>query len=456
MATTRFDFTEGSIPKKMLLFSAPLLLSNALQTSYQFIDSLWVGNLLGSQALAALSISGPLIFTMLSFILGVNGATMTVLSQKKGADDWEGLKESLNSFVFVLALLAIVFGAIGLIFAPQFLHLMGAPQAILPLATLYIRINFTGILFLFGYNFISSVLRALGDSRTPIQFVAVAVVLNTIINPLLIKEGGLGISGAALSTVISQGVAFFYGLIYSIKRANVPFSMPRIPSLSQIKLISKLGLPSGLQMMAISAGSAAITSVAARFGSSVLAGFGASQRINNLIMMPIQTLGTASQSMAGQNIGSKSWKRVGHIAKTGLIFVLSISLAIGCLTFFFSHDIIRWFTSDPKALKFGSIYLKGIAFFYLFLGINFVLNAIMRAAGAMFQVLILNLISFWILRVPLTNLTAHLWGSNGIAIGIGLSFVLSSGFSIGYYLKGRWREIDLFNDASKRIKDNRH
>ncbi len=255
---------------------------------------------------------------------------------------------------------------------------------------------------------------------------------------------GLGITGAALSTVIAQGVAFFYGLVHSIKIAKVPFSKPRVPSFAQIKLITKLGIPAGLQMMAISAGSAAITSVAAGFGSNVLAGFGASQRINNLIMIPITTLGTASQSMAGQNIGSKSWTRVSQIAKTGLLFGLTISFLIGCLTFLFSSQLIHWFTSDPSALQFGSIYLKGIAFFYVFLGINFVLNGIIRASGAMFQVLALNLISFWILRVPLTNWTAHLWGVSGIAIGIGMSFFVSSGFSIGYYLKGGWRKIDLF------------
>ncbi|WP_254901164.1 MATE family efflux transporter [Tuberibacillus sp. Marseille-P3662] len=443
--TQQFDFTHGNVGKKMAMFAVPILLTNILQTSYQFIDSLWVGNLLGTEALGALSMASPVIFTVLSFIIGVNSSTLTVLSQKKGESDDQGLKDALNSFVFVLAILAVSFGVLGIVFAEGLLRLLQTPESVLPMAAVYLRINFCGILFLFGYNFINTILRALGDSRTPIRFVFLAVLLNAILDPLFIHVFSWGIQGAACATVLAQGSAFVYGLIHSIIKADVPFSVPRLPGRQYFTVIFKLGTPAGLQMMAISAGSAAITSVAALYGTHVLAGFGASQRINNLIMIPATTLGTAVTSMAGQNIGAGEWGRVNAITKNGLIAIVSVMLGIGALVFIFSEQLISWFVGHDETVAFGSQYLKAVAFFYPFLGINFVLNGAVRASGAMFQVLVLNLISFWLLRYPLTYLFAKWMGSEGIAFGIAASFIISSFFAIGYYVKGGWRSIQIFS-----------
>src|SRR5690625_1101515 len=188
----QLDFTEGKIIRHMVLFSWPMFLSNLLQSSYQLIDSLWVGNLLGASALGAISVSSIVIFTVLSFIIGVNQATLTILSQRRGARDEEGLKSSLNAFVFVLGLLSLFLGLLGFLFSGSILRFMGTPETILPLAKSYLQINFIGIVLLFGYNFIGTVLRALGDSRTPIRFIFMAVVLNTVLDPLFIYVFQLG------------------------------------------------------------------------------------------------------------------------------------------------------------------------------------------------------------------------------------------------------------------------
>lgn len=443
-----YDFTQGSIPKKMVYFSVPIFLSNLLQASYQFIDSLWVGNLLGSTALAAIAISGPIIFTVLSFIIGINNATLTVLSQYKGANDQKGLEESLNAFVVVLGCLAIVFGILGYFISGDLLSILGAPKSIFNQAARYLQINFIGIIFLFGYNFINTILRALGNSKTPVRFVMLAVVLNAMLDPLFIRVVGLGIKGAAFATIISQGVAFLYGLWYSIKKANVPFKKPTLPKRKYFGMLFKLGVPSGFQMMSISAGTAAITSVVAHFGGHVLAGYGAASRITNLIMLPATTLGSTVNSMFGQNIGANKWGRVKTIALSGLVLIIVVSLSIGGLVFLFSSQLIHLFVNDQSTIHFGSIYLKIIAFFYIFLGINFILNNVVRAAGAMFQALALNIVSFWILRFPLTYLMSHWIGPEGIAVGMGISFVVSSIVATLYYWKGRWRDIRLIEKDS--------
>ncbi|WHX50120.1 MATE family efflux transporter [Paenibacillus woosongensis] len=438
------DFTKGNIWRQLVTFSAPLLLTNLLQVSYQFIDSLWVGNLLGTNALGAVAISSTVLFTILSFIIGINNAALTILSQIKGKQDESGLKSYVNAFSVILGIIAIVLGVIGFVFSEKILLLLGTPSEMVPLALTYLQINFLGILFLFGYNFISTVYRALGNSQTPLWFVMMAVVLNAVLDPLFIYVFQWGIQGAAYATVIAQGAAFFYGLVLSLRRKFIPFSMPRWPKKAEVTLILTQGIPSGLQMMAISAGSAAIMSVVASFGKDTLAGFGAAQRLDSLIMLPAQALGVAVTSMTGQNIAVKQWQRVRKITGYAILLNLAIMLLISSIIFILAKPGIAMFISEPGAVSFGASYVQMIAFFYPFLGLNFIFNGVVRASGAMLQVLVLNIISFWILRYPLTYVFAALLGEKGIALGFSLSFIMSSVISYAYYRFGRWRTKNLF------------
>lgn len=437
------DFTSGSIMKQIWVFSLPIMFTNLLQISYQFIDSLWVGNLLGANALGAIAVSSTVIFTILSFIIGINNATLTILSQQKGKQNETGLINYLNAFVVVLTALSALLGVAGYFLSEQILIWMATPEAMIPGATKYLQINFIGILFLFGYNFISTVLRALGDSKTPIRYVMIAVIINAILDPLLIYVFDLGIAGAAYATIFAQGISFLYGIWDTLRRKLVPFIKPKLPSYEEVSTIMKLGLPSGLQMTVISAGVMAIMSVVNSFGSDVVAGFGAAQRLDSIIMLPAMALGTAVNSMAGQNIGANQWGRVHDIAKYGVVFNLVIMVLISTIVVIFAEWGIRLFIEENDAVQFGTEYLKMIAFFYPFLGINFILNGIVRAAGAMFQVLVLNLVSFWVLRYPLSYLCSLWLGEQGIAVGMGLSFVISSIIAFAYYKVGKWDEIEV-------------
>ncbi|WP_035712581.1 MATE family efflux transporter [Salibacterium aidingense] len=446
----QFDFTEGSIMRKMILFASPIFIGNLLQSSYQIIDSLWVGNLMGAGALGAVSISSTIIFTILSFIIGINSATLTVLSQRKGAADEEGLKQSLNAFVFVLGILSIFLGVAGFLLAPYILTWMGTPESIHSMAVNYLRINFTGIVFLFGYNFIGTVLRAVGDSKTPLRFILVAVLLNVVLDPLFIAGFGLGMEGAAVATVLAQGSAFLFGIIYSIMKRGLPFTMPTPPPMKEFRRIFKLGLPSGISMMAISGGVLAIMTVVTSFGETVVSGYGAAQRIDSLIMIPSTTLGSAITSMSGQNIGAHRWDRVNDIAKSGLILIFSVALTISTIVFVSADLLMGMFVDDEETIAFGAEYLRIVAFFYPFLGINFVLNGIVRSSGAVLQVLVLNIISFWALRFPLAWLFSSIFGETGIGIGVGCSFILSSVAAALYFKLGNWRKIDIFSNEKER------
>ncbi|TMZ51474.1 MATE family efflux transporter, partial [Klebsiella pneumoniae] len=191
----------------------------------------------------------------------------------------------------------------------------------------------------------------------------------------------LDIVGAALATVLAQGLAFGYGLSYSIQKAGVPYTVPHLPQWRYLKVLFRLGIPSGLQMTVISGGNMAIVGVVARFGEDVLAGFGAAERIGSLIMIAPMALGSAVTSMAGQNIGADKWKRVADVAKNGVGLILGVSVAISTFVFFVSGILIHLFVDDEATVSFGADYLKAVAFFYPFLGINFVLNGVVRASG---------------------------------------------------------------------------
>ena len=432
--------------QQLIAFAGPIMLTNLLQVSYQFIDSLWVGNLLGANALGAVTVSSTVLLTILAFIIGINNTTLTVLSQQRGRGDKKGLRDFLNAFVVVLSLLSILVGIIGLLFSRQIVVMLNTPADMVDEAKVYLQVNFLGILFLMGYNFIGTVLRALGDSKTPLKFVLIAVVLNTILDPLFISGFGWGIKGAAYATVLSQAVAFLLGIWYTLLHKLAPLSVPFLPTKEQVWLIVKLGIPSGLQMMVIYAGVTAIMSVVNSFGGAVVAGFGASQRIDSLITLPAMALGTAVNSMAGQNIGIGRWDRVKEIAKYGALYNLAIMLVIAVLVFILAKPLTSLFIEEKEAVSFGTDYLMIVAFFYPFIGLNFILNGIVRSSGAMYQVLILNILSFWLLRYPLTYICSSLIGQNGIALGMGISFILSSIFSFSYYNWGKWDKKQLFED----------
>lgn len=441
------DFTTGNIWKHMIVFSGPIMVTNLLQTSFQVVDSLWIGNLLGAEALGAVAISSSILFTILSFIIGLNNASLTILSQQKGKNDEEGIKRYINAFVVVLTSMAFVLSIIGFFFSYELLLLLGTPKDIIDQAHAYLQINFIGMLFLFGYNFISTVLRALGDSKSPLRFVGVAVSLHIVISPLFISVFNLGVKGAAVATIISQGTAFIYGLIFVLRKKIVPFARVKMPTKEEVSLILRLGIPAGLQMSVISAGSAAIMSVVTGFGSSVVAGFGAAQRLNSVIMLPATALGTAVNSMAGQNIGVGEWKRVHTIASRAVLYNFAIMITLGIGLYFISPYAVQLFVDDEEAIAFGAQYLQIMAVCYPFLGVNFVLNGIVRAAGAMYQVLILNVISFWVLRYPFTALFSNLYDELGVPIGIGSSFIVSCLIATWYYKYGKWSEKELFSTS---------
>jgi putative MATE family efflux protein len=437
-------FTSGSIPRQLAAFSLPIWLANMLQASMQLINNLWVGNLLGSEAFAAVTVATAILMVVLAFVLGVNNATLTIFAQLKGTNNQQKINSYLSAFIIILTVISVALSIAGYVFSKPILVWMNAPDSILPDAELYLKIYFAGTALLVGYNFIGTALRAFGDSKTPLYFVLIATLLVTVLNPVLVAGFGMGVEGAAYAMVLAQSIAFIYSLVYLSKRfKNYRFQL-QTPKWIEIKNILGLGIPSGLQMIVIYAGLSVILALVNTLGEAAVAGFGAAQRLDNIILLPAVALGTAATAMAAQNIGAQQWDRVTQIVRTGILYTVSIMLFISAALFIFAEPLIKLFVRDQNSVAFGTTYLKIVACFYPFIGLNFIFNGIVRGAGAMFQVLALNIISLWILRVPLTYWATSIYGDSGVAIGVGLSFFASCLCSFAYYRWGGWRKKTLF------------
>lgn len=310
MPASRSDFTVGSIPRKLMLFSLPILAANLLQASMQLVNGLWVGNLLGSDAFAAVTIATTVLQVVLAFVLGLNNATLTIFAQLRGANDRDGINAALGAFVIILGGLSVLVGAAGFVHAERLLVLLNTPEAVMEPARAYLRINLAGTLALVGYNFIGSMLRGFGDSRTPLYFVLLATVLAAAMVPLAIVGLGLGVAGAAWAMVLAQAAAFVYSLFHLAHWPGVHAPRPRMPKLEHVRAVLELGIPSGIQMIVIYAGLTVLLSLVNSFGEGVVAGFGAAQRLDSIVLLPGVALGMAVNAMAAQNIGAGQWGRV--------------------------------------------------------------------------------------------------------------------------------------------------
>lgn len=447
MPSSRADFTVGSIPRKLISFSLPILAANLLQASMTLINGLWVGNLLGANAFAAVIIAMTVLHVVLAFVLGLNNATLTIFAQLRGANDRDGIDAALGAFVLLLGVLSVLVAVVGYAYAEPLLVLLNTPDAVLDDARAYLRVNLIGTVALVGYNFVGSMLRAFGDSRTPLLFVLLATLLSAALVPLAVAVLGLGVAGAAWGMVLAQAGAFAWSLFHLRRWPGLIAPRPRMPGWEHVRAVLELGIPSGIQMIVIYAGMTVVLSLVNSFGEGVVAGFGVAQRLDSIVLLPGVALGMAVNAMAAQNIGAGRWDRVGQVTRTGVTCNLAAMAAIAGVLILAAEPLVRLFIRDPDSVAFGVSYLRTIALFYPFIGLNFIFNGVVRGSGAMFQVLVLNIISLWILRVPLAHLLAGLRGADGIALGIGLSFLVSSLVSAAYYRWGGWRRKRLFVQA---------
>ncbi|MDI6601802.1 MAG: MATE family efflux transporter [Thermoanaerobacteraceae bacterium] len=440
------NFTEGSIPKHLLSFSVPLFIGNILQALYNTVDSIWVGRFLGPQALAAVSVSFPIIFILVALITGITMATTVMVAQYVGAKKIDMVKKAVGNSLFLLIIASIIASAAGILLNKTLLRLINTPEEILPMASGYANIIFTGLIFMFGYNMTSAILRGLGDSRTPLRFLFYSTMINIVLDPIMIFGLGpipkMGIQGAALATILSQAISFVLALRYLDKNGHViSYKLQDIRYDSELtRLTIKIGLPAGIQQTVVALGNTLIMSIVNGFGVNVVAAFNAAQKLDSFAFMPSMSIGMATSTLTGQNMGAGKTERVKEVARWSEIIAILITGIITAVFLLIPDKLLLLFTTDREVLSLGAQCLRILAISYVPFGLMWTFNGIIRGAGDTLITMIISMISLWVVRIPLSAyLSKTGLAQNGIWIGMASGSILSAILSYAYYRSGRWK-----------------
>ncbi len=441
------DFTTGSIPKQLAFFAAPIVLGDMLQSVYSIIDAIWVGRLIGPNALAAVSASMPLVFFLVSFVIGLAAATVILVGQAYGAKKMDFLAKVLSNSLITTTILCVVITALSITFANPLLHLLNTPPEIQKDAHTFFIIIIGGICLTFFFNWFSGVLRGMGDSKTPLMLLSISVGLNIILVPFLIKGIGpippLGIAGSALATVISNFVAVLIAVFYVLK-TNTFFKTFKWNFTADWQIIKKmfgLGIPISLSMIVVSLSAVLIVSLVNKFGVSVTAAYGIGLRIDQFSFLPAMSTGLAVSSMVAQNLGAGKKERVPEILKWALIISLSFGTFFFILVNIFPTFIAQAFTKDAIVAAEAVKYFKIVSFTYFTFAIMFAFQGVVRGAGDTVTMFLITAFSILIFRVPLAYGLAEHTGlkERGIWFGMLFSAGLAVILNIIYYFTGRWK-----------------
>ncbi len=433
--------TEGPIWKRMILFAIPLFLGNLFQQLYNTADSLIVGNFLGSDALAAVSSSGSLIFLMVGFFNGISLGAGVVIARYFGAREKEKVQDAIHTTVAFGIVAGILLTAIGLIMTPTFLRWMGTPADVLKNSVLYFRIYFLGSIAFVLYNIFVGILQSVGDSRHPLIYLIISSVTNVVLDLLFIGVFRFGVGSAAVATILSQFLSAILCLIhlmrckedYQIHLKKIRFDFP------MLKLIISNGLPSGFQNSIISFANVIVQSNINSFGKMAVAGCGAYSKIEGFGFLPITCFALSLTTFISQNLGARQYERAKKGAKFGVLCSITMAEIIGIIIFFTAPYLVAAFNNDPQMVAFGTAQARTITLFYFLLAFSHCIAGILRGAGKSTIPMFVMLICWCIIRVSYITVAVRIIPDIKVIFwAYPITWTLSSILFIIYYFKADW------------------
>lgn len=433
--------TEGSIWKEILFFSIPLILGNLFQQLYNTVDTIIVGNYIGSEALAAVGSSASIINLLIGFCIGASAGAGVVISQFFGAKDREGVRKAVHTTIAIAIAAGIILTAAGILLAPLLLRAMGTPAEVFHQAVTYLQVYFGGIVFSVIYNMSAGILNAVGNSRRSLVYLMIAAISNIFLDLLFVVVLKMGIIGAALATDISQLISCIFIMVFLVKSQEVyKVKLKEIRFYDNLLgKILKIGLPTGIQNIVISFSNVIVQSSVNSFGAVVMAGFAAYVKIDGFNILPVLSFSMAATTFAGQNIGAGKYERVkkGMYVSVGMGIIYTI--LTGILLLIFAPQVIGVFTKNQEVVAYGVYMMKFFCPFYWILGILQVLSGTIRGTGKTLQTMLVFLFSLCIFRV------AWIWGAlsvshelSGVMAAYPLSWAVGAVMILLYAWKGKW------------------
>lgn len=434
------DFTTGAIGRNIFLFGLPLILGNLFQQLYTFVNSAIVGHYLGDEALAAVGSVYPVVFFLVSLVIGIGSGGSVVVSHVFGAKRYDQLPTVVSTFYIFILLFGLTICVLSIVFAPLIFSLLGLESAVSQSAIAYLRVYMIGMFFAFCFNSAVSVLKGLGDSKTQLYYLIGANVLNALLSYIFVARMHLSLVSTAWASVVAQGAAsvllfihlYRFGGQVDFKRKTKRFDRATFCE------IVRIGLPTGVQQSVVSLSQILILSLVAGFGTDAVAGYSAASRIESIALLFVLNFSSALTGFAGQNFGANRIDRV----KKGLHYSTWLMLWLSVLVFvvfvFFPHSLMGLFSDTEEVVAVGKDYLViSGAFWFLFSLMN-IFTSFFRGVGYTFVPMLISLLALLVVRLPLSYLLSLHYGSRGIWLGAPLSWAIGCAFYLFYYRRSGW------------------
>lgn len=438
------NLTEGSIMMGIIYFTIPLLLSNFLQQLYNTADLIIVGKFAGKNPMAAVGSTAQVSSLLLGLFFGLATGASVVISQTYGSGNRSKLKKSIVNAYAISIFGGLLLTIVGYVLSPWMLRITHTPAEIFDDANKYLRIFFFGIIPLLVYNMGSGILRSMGDSKRPFNFLVVAAIVNIVLDLIFIAIFKMGVAGAGWATLIAQVVSSIlvtYSLLKSdqvgiIKKADLKLEREILLN------IFNIGLPAGLQSVIISFSNVLIQAKLNKFGPDIIAAFSAGGRIDSFIFMGIIAITISATTFTGQNIGAKKYHRVIAGTKVAINITLVTTAITSIIIFVFATDLVKLFNTDPEVVKYGAIYMRYLCSTYFIFGVSEILGGVVRGAGYAMPPMLTSLVFMCGIRMIWIYVVLNIiYKVEIIFMAWPVTWVFAFISNYIYFKKGKWREV---------------
>ena len=440
MKENRGLMTEGVIWKQLLLFALPLLLGNLFQQFYNTVDSIVVGNYIGANALASVGASTPIVNLMVGMFTGLGTGAGVVIAQFFGAKDHKGVHDGVHTTIALCLVSGLVMAVVGVALSPTILRLLDTPAEIMEGSVTYLQIYFMGVMALMIYNMGSGILRAVGDSRTPLYFLMVSSVVNILLDLLFVIKIQMGVAGVAWATLIAQAISaclVLIRLMTSTESYKLILKDIRFHKKVLLETI-RIGLPGGIQNAVISFSNLIVQYNINSFGAAAVAGCSAYTKIDGFAILPVMSFSMAITTFTGQNIGAKNYDRVRKGAKTCLVIALAVTLTLSGGLYLFGEKLLRVFSSDQQVLSYAVQMMHFLVPGYVCLATAHTYCGVVRGAGISMVPMLALVGNMCVLRVIWISLAMPVF-HNIIVVFLGYSLTSALTMVI-YYHRSGWLE----------------
>lgn len=441
------DFTKGGITKPLLVFVWPLFLSNLLQVVYNMVDMIVVGNVLAKEGISAVSVGGD-VTNLLTFIaMGFANAGQVLIARFIGAGEKHKLGKFIGTMCGFLLVCAVALSVIGITFQDVMLRLMNTPPEAYDGAVRYATICMSGLVFIYGYNVVSAIMRGMGDSKHPFIFISIAAVLNLILDLIFVVGLGLRETGAALATIISQGVSFVSCAIFLAKNRkkfelNIqPKSFVRWDK-DMLSALVKLGTPMAIKTASIQISKLFVNSWVNSYSVEVSAFAGIANKVSSISNLVSAAMNTGGSTMVGQNLAAKEYGRVKRILKNLAVITLSVALFFSVLTIIFPNQIFGIFTDDADVLSLAGRFVPIAVLLFFGSAMRAIMNALLNGSGNYRINFVTAILDGIVMRIGLAVLFGLVLDMKHYGFWLGDALAGFTPFMIGivYYATGRWKK----------------